>query len=498
MISEKCPVTGPRTFRRNCGDQVFITSASSVYIGTSAKSPYYSANDDVLSKEERKKEEEDNLNIIDIIESNWLNIRTILRDGEFEIQDLIAFIEGDSSDSGHLYESLEPAPAPLDDDFDSFDSDSDSDTQPEKPDAQTHLPAKHLERLPEPPTVNTYTLTSIASAAQRKIRALKRNLTKRYTVAIDGISQPKTPPQPNLDNKTKTKSPIYANCEKPDIHVYSNMTFHDTKPVLNKSESSLAKVNGNFKEELKTVIGEKRIYGERKISAEKKVGSDKKIYETPPPLPAKTAEKPTTPTSEGGKKENGTLSRKAYFSFKSRFRRASSVAVDINTDVPSALKITNSTFYLTDSMDGDSGFSNCSDSGALGSTEHMESPPRPARRPRLSDSTPCLPLERPALPPPPPPPPAAVHEGFTEHMESPPRPARRPRLSDSTPCLPLERPALPPPPPPSPAAVHEAHGVPPRPARCPRLSDSTPCLPLERPALPPPPPPPAAVHEGVD
>ncbi|XP_048479568.1 uncharacterized protein LOC105383149 isoform X3 [Plutella xylostella] len=338
--------------------------------------------------------------------------------------------EGDSSDSGHLYESLEPAPAPLDDDFDSFDSDSDSDTQPEKPDAQTHLPAKHLERLPEPPTVNTYTLTSIASAAQRKIRALKRNLTKRYTVAIDGISQPKTPPQLNLDNKTKTKSPIYANCEKPDIHVYSNMTFHDTKPVLNKSETPLAKVNGNFKEELKTVIGEKRIYGERKISAEKKVGSDKKIYETPPPLPAKIAEKPTTPTSEGGKKDNGTLSRKAYFSFKSRFRRASSVAVDINTDVPSALKITNSTFYLTDSMDGDSGFSNC-DSAALGSTEHMESPPRPARRPRLSDSTPCLPLERPALPPPPPPPPAAVHEELKRLLPTLSRKEKGPRTRTS-------------------------------------------------------------------
>lgn len=42
------------------------------------------------------------------------------------------FTEGDSSDSGHLYESLEPAPAPFDSDLDSFDSDTDSDTQTDK------------------------------------------------------------------------------------------------------------------------------------------------------------------------------------------------------------------------------------------------------------------------------------------------------------------------------------------------------------------------------
>lgn len=165
-------------------------------------------------------------------------------------------------------------------------------------------------------------------------------------MAVDGKSFLKTPPcQTNGTDvtKNKTKSPIYANLDKTDIqHVYSNITFPDHKPVLNKTEIPMAKTNGTFKEELKTLIGEKRIYGE-----------------IPPPLPEKPpTEKPTTPTSENSKKDNGTLSRKAYFSFKSRFRRASSMAVDINSDVPSALKITNSTFYLTDSMDGDSGFSN--------------------------------------------------------------------------------------------------------------------------------------------
>lgn len=169
-----------------------------------------------------------------------------------------------------------------------------------------------------------------------------------FKVAMDGKSLSKTSPTTqqngNYDTKSKTKSPIYANCEKPDIqHEYSNINFNDTRPILNKTENPVIKVNGSFKEELKTVIGEKRLSN----------------GEVPPPLPDKPPpEKPTTPTSENSKKDSGTLSRKTYFSFKSRFRRASSSTMDINADVPSALKITNSTFYLTDSMDGDSGFSN--------------------------------------------------------------------------------------------------------------------------------------------
>lgn len=143
----------------------------------------------------------------------------------------------------------------------------------------------------------------------------------------------KSPPQNGIYDTVKSKkSPIYANYKKPETHhLYSNIHFADN----NKTE------NGN---ELKN--------GEKRLS-----NGDA------PPLPEKLAlpeksdkDKPVTPTSEG-KKDSGTLSRKAYFSFKSRFRRATSIAVDIN-DVPSALKITNSTFYLTDSMDGDSGFSN--------------------------------------------------------------------------------------------------------------------------------------------
>lgn len=145
----------------------------------------------------------------------------------------------------------------------------------------------------------------------------------------------------NIYGTNKKKSPIYANCERQDP-VYSNINFHDTRPVLNKTEIPLTKVYGSLKDELKTVISDKRASN----------------GDIPPPLPDKPPpEKPVTPTSENSKKDSGTLSRKAYFSFKSRFRRATSLAVDIN-DVPSALKITNSTFYLTDSMDGDSGFSN--------------------------------------------------------------------------------------------------------------------------------------------
>ncbi|XP_073944417.1 ephexin isoform X3 [Choristoneura fumiferana] len=273
--------------------------------------------------------------------------------------------ECDSGDSGHLYESLEPAPAPprvpLEDDFDSFDSDTDS----EDHEVQNQAPALPAARLPSPPTgAGAYTLTKIASVAHKKMRQLKRNFTKRCSVAMDGkpftkLSTPKT--NGTYDTSTEAmKSPIYANCERTETHAYSNI-FFDTKPL--KTETPV-KNSGNFKEELKSVIGEKRLSS----------------GDVPPPLPEKPPqEKPSTPTSDT-KKDSGTLSRKTYFSFKSRFRRATSMAVDINSDVPSALKITNSTFYLTDSMDGDSGFSNCSDNGQ-GSVETL-SPTAPARHHR--------------------------------------------------------------------------------------------------------------------
>ncbi|XP_050664230.1 uncharacterized protein LOC126964417 isoform X3 [Leptidea sinapis] len=293
--------------------------------------------------------------------------------------------ECDSSESGHLYESLEPVPPPpalsslpmrpcppipasvptavpalIDDDFDSFDSDSDYDDNDKTLSPQP--PALPASRLPTPPNASgQYTLTKIANAAQKKMRQIKRNLTKRYS-AMDGKTFIKSSNQNGTydvpKNQTKTKSPTYANYEKPENqNVYSNINF-ETKP--NKTENSLAKITGSFKDELKTVIGEKKEKsGEKRLST----GEKRLSGEIPPPLPEKShPEKPTTPNEM--KKDGGTLSRKAYLSFKSRFRRATSMAVDINSEIPSALKITNSTFYLTDSMDGDSGFSNCSDSGA--------------------------------------------------------------------------------------------------------------------------------------
>ncbi|XP_072944408.1 uncharacterized protein [Epargyreus clarus] len=336
--------------------------------------------------------------------------------------------ECDSSDSGHLYESLEPAPPPpaplpLEDDFDSFDSDSETDDHDKTVTPTQPPPTLPASRLPSPPNGGgPYTLTKIASAAQRKMRQIKRNLTKRYSVAIDGKSFTKSATSPQSNStydtmKSKTKSPIYANYEKPELqHIYSNVNFNDTRPVLNKTENPVGKIPGSFKEELKTVINEKRHSN----------------GDVPPPLPEKPPlEKPSTPTSEV-KKDSGTLSRKTYFSFKSRFRRATSMAVDINSEVPSALKITNSTFYLTDSMDGDSGFSNC-DTTQAGSSEALAGAPSgtggtsgtggagavPARRRdgklrgACSESAPCLALPRPAVPPPPPPalpaPPAPPH-----------------------------------------------------------------------------------------
>ncbi|CAG9783397.1 unnamed protein product [Diatraea saccharalis] len=414
MVSERPPIYGgagppirPRTLRRNCGDQVFITSPSTVYIDTSVKCPYYSQNDeDVKCFPRRRTGLLEKIKYIDVLEHQcWLNIRTVSKHGEIEIQDLIAFIECDSSDSGHLYESLEPAPAqpartaplpplPIHDDIDSFDSDSDF----EELDKSAQAPPLPASRLPTPPSGGQYTLTKIASAAQKKMRQIKRNLTKRYSVAMDGKPFSKSQSNGIYDTpKVKTKSPIYANYEPPEIqHPYSNINF-DTR--TNKTDKPDPKANGS-KDELKTAIGEKRFSN----------------GDVPPPLPDKLPglDAPGTPTES--KKDSGTLSRKAYFSFKSRFRRATSMAVDINSEVPSALKITNSTFYLTDSMDGDSGFSNCSDSGQAGSTETLSGSARrrdgTRLRPAWAESTPCLapapvpapaPLQRPRAPPPPPP-----------------------------------------------------------------------------------------------
>ncbi|KAJ2952521.1 hypothetical protein O0L34_g6837 [Tuta absoluta] len=432
MVSERPPVNGgvgpppppprPRTFRRNCGDQVFVTSPTKVYLDTSAKCQYYSQNDDearrVKETTDRRARKflEDTVRLIDVVPHKfWLDVRTVSKDGEYEVQDLVMFVDCDSSDSGHVYESLEPAPQPpahphplpLEDDFDSFDSDTDYEEH-EKSASNQPAPELPASRLPLPPSSGQYTLTKIASAAQKKMRQIKRNLTKRYSVAMDG--------KPNLLNKLTSnnsngqydvpktkKSPIYANCEKtyekPEIqHIYSNITFNDTRPVL-KTEQ---KINGSFKDELNNVIGEKRLSN----------------GDIPPPLPEKPpSEKPTTPIEN--KKDNGTLSRKAYLSFKSRFRRATSLAVDINTDVPSALKITNSTFYLTDSMDGDSGFSNCSDL-APGSTEALPLAPRRRDgklRSGMAESSPCLALERPAVPPPPPPAPATDLSAVNEELK---------------------------------------------------------------------------------
>ncbi|VVD04896.1 unnamed protein product [Leptidea sinapis] len=387
MVAERLPVNGvspPRTFRRNCGDQVSVSSPTKVFIQTNAKCPYYSRNDEEARAMCRQT---DRFRYIDVTpQVGWLNVRTVLCAGEYEIQDVVAFVECDSSESGHLYESLEPVPPPpalsslpmrpcppipasvptavpalIDDDFDSFDSDSDYDDNDKTLSPQP--PALPASRLPTPPNASgQYTLTKIANAAQKKMRQIKRNLTKRYSVAMDGKTFIKSSNQNGTydvpKNQTKTKSPTYANYEKPENqNVYSNINF-ETKP--NKTENSLAKITGSFKEELKTVIGEKKEKsGEKRLST----GEKRLSGEIPPPLPEKShPEKPTTPNEM--KKDGGTLSRKAYLSFKSRFRRATSMAVDINSEIPSALKITNSTFYLTDSMDGDSGFSNCSDSGA--------------------------------------------------------------------------------------------------------------------------------------
>lgn len=105
-----------------------------------------------------------------------------------------------------------------------------------------------------------------------------------FSVAMDGKPFTKTSTNQNgtydvPKNQAKAKSPniIYANYEKPEIqHVYSNVNFNDTKSTLNKTENPLAKITGTFKEELKTVIGEKG--GNKTASTERVVktgGTDK-------------------------------------------------------------------------------------------------------------------------------------------------------------------------------------------------------------------------------
>jgi hypothetical protein len=73
---------------------VFITSPSTVYIDTSVKSSYYSQNDEDAKRSPRKRSHlTARVKVIQTLEQKcWLSVRTVLKHGEFEIQDLIAFI----------------------------------------------------------------------------------------------------------------------------------------------------------------------------------------------------------------------------------------------------------------------------------------------------------------------------------------------------------------------------------------------------------------------
>lgn len=69
-----------------------------MYIDTSIKCPYYSQNDEDIgklpkNKSSKKENSQDTVRLIDILEDKgWLNIRTVLKGREFEIQDVVAFI----------------------------------------------------------------------------------------------------------------------------------------------------------------------------------------------------------------------------------------------------------------------------------------------------------------------------------------------------------------------------------------------------------------------
>lgn len=71
---------------------VSITSPTMLYISTNAQSPYYSHNDDKARRVPQRDDIGDTVRLIDVLERTcWLNVRTVLQDGEIEIQDLIAF-----------------------------------------------------------------------------------------------------------------------------------------------------------------------------------------------------------------------------------------------------------------------------------------------------------------------------------------------------------------------------------------------------------------------
>uniref|UniRef100_A0A2H1W7X4 SFRICE_040544 n=1 Tax=Spodoptera frugiperda TaxID=7108 RepID=A0A2H1W7X4_SPOFR len=69
---------------------LFVTSPTKVYIDTSAKCSYYSQNDERMRRP--RDDLGDRVRLIDVLERTCrLDFRTVLQDGEFEIQDLIAF-----------------------------------------------------------------------------------------------------------------------------------------------------------------------------------------------------------------------------------------------------------------------------------------------------------------------------------------------------------------------------------------------------------------------
>lgn len=63
-----------------------------MYLDTNAKLPYYSRNDEEAKKASQKRSV-DNVRFIEGLEQKcWLSIRTVLRDADIEIQDIVAFI----------------------------------------------------------------------------------------------------------------------------------------------------------------------------------------------------------------------------------------------------------------------------------------------------------------------------------------------------------------------------------------------------------------------
>lgn len=174
-------------------------------------------------------------------------------------------------------------------------------------------------RLPEPPPSNSqsYSLSKLATAASRKMKKLRRN----WSLTKNDISK-------SLSRIKKSNYKHNRNVE--NINVEND---------INNLSKHSAESNNQNRQEARTLTPH-----------------DSKdfihLYNSA------THNNSTEQYASAGEKSN-SLSRSKYWSFKAKFRRSTSAIIDngFNGNSDYGLQSSKSTFYLTDSVDIDSGFS---------------------------------------------------------------------------------------------------------------------------------------------